>query len=722
MASTLKFTGNVTGQIKARGSYVTKSYPTSAILYTTSTELPEKLDENALIFTTDTAELFVGTKTGIQKLKLGSEADLNPAIYLTIANAKNTYQTKEGMQKVKDDIYEDIYTLQNNVYTKEAINDFIAKDYDKDGVLDNLQTYTMQRIDELLGEKAASSDIYSKRETNELLLNKVNYDDFTPVQSAVNAMSPVLTRLSSDITTKANKDDVYRQTEIDNKFVAVNTSILDIQNNVTALDEAAAKQADVIDTIREINNRIDGLNDTKTSLAYVNEQDLAIKTTVGSLSRDLSDFKTTVYNKSEIDSKVRELNSAVQDTNTAINNSVAEINETIATLSHDITDNSAAIGNNVRDITNNARDIASAVIDINTIKSTLQTKANSTDVYTKIEVQNLLEGKTDLTALYRTIEEYNEQTIKEMFEREDALDLTLFYTKTEVDNLLANKASSTNLETLVERVSTIDRDVTRILETKLPAITNDMSTMAGQIDNALSTVNDNTIAVRSANRNSLEAKVNAQNAVDTANNALNIANSTIEKGDKAIVDSAAALSTATDAAAAVEGAVRAANNIQDLIAGVQLEFANLKNNTVNTATFTAELAKKADIVALENKASKTELTTGLSLKADKSALEDLADVVAIKSTVESALATKADTTTVDSKVREINNSITSIINSVEDLNTKLETAINDTSYVDTALQEKANITDVYTKAEVDEIINDTVRQVMNTLTLKLLGQ
>ena len=722
MASTLKFTGNVTGQIRQRGSYVTKTYPTSAILYTTSTELPERLDENVLIFTTDTAELFVGTKTGIQKLKLGSEADLNPAIYLTIANAKNTYQTKEGMQKVKDDIYQDIYTLQNNVYTKEAINDFIAKDYDKDGVLDNLQTYTMQRIDELLGEKAASSDIYSKRETNELLTAKVSYDDFTPVQSTVNAMSPVVTRLSTDITTKANKDDVYRQTEIDNKFVAVNTSILDIQNSLNSLSETTAKQSDTADIIREVNNRIDALDDSKTSLAYVNEQDLAIKTTISGLSRDLSDFKTTVYSKSDIDTKVREINNSIQDTNTAVNSGIATINEEIATLSHNITDNAATISNNTREISVNAKNISDAKIDINTIKSDLQTKANSTDVYTKTEVQDLLSGKTDMAALYRTIEEYNEQTIKELFEREDALDLTLFYTKTEIDTLLASKASSTNFETLVERVTSIDRDVARILDVKLPSVTNDMNAMAGQIDSALAAVNDNSIAVRSANRNSLEAKVDAQTAITKAEEALTIANSTIEKSDKASVDSTAALEKATGAEAAVENAVRAANNIQDLIAGVQLEFANLKNNTVNNATFATELAKKADVAALENKASKTELTNGLSLKADQSALDNLADTVAMKDAVESALATKADVTTVDTKVREINNNITGIIDNVETLSNRLDAAINDTTYIDNVAQTKANVADVYTKAEVDEIINDTVRQVLNTLTLKLLGQ
>jgi cell division septum initiation protein DivIVA len=53
---------------------------------------------------------------------------------------------------------------------------------------------------------------------------------------------------------------------------------------------------------------------------------------------------------------------------------------------------------------------------------------------------------------------------------------------------------------------------------------------------------------------------------------------------------------------------------------------------------------------------------------------------------------------------------------------RLTAALADTSYVDNAIRNKANAADVYTKAEVDELLNDVVRQVLNTLTLKILGQ
>ena len=161
----LRITGiqNASARAKYTGAInVKQSYPTGVILYTTKAELPVSLSRNALIFTTDTAELFVGTGNGIQRIKLGTEEDLNPRIYQKISDTVRDYLSKADAAAQKQDLENQIGALADKVYTKNEIDEFFIKDIDLDGIVDKLNVYTLERLDALLAEKAANVDVYTQ--------------------------------------------------------------------------------------------------------------------------------------------------------------------------------------------------------------------------------------------------------------------------------------------------------------------------------------------------------------------------------------------------------------------------------------------------------------------------------------------------------------------------------------------------------------------------------
>lgn len=165
-----------------------KQFPVAMLLYSDTPNLPDSLSQNAMLYTTDTGKVFIGTGDSIK------------------------------MINVTEDVEKKLEELKESVYSKQEIDDFIDKDINLDGIIDRLNTYTVERANELLGEKAAEitqvheevdrlrSDVnanlaknyvrksdlegkyYTKEEVNEIVTNAV--------QSAV---EEVMNKLAEDI-------------------------------------------------------------------------------------------------------------------------------------------------------------------------------------------------------------------------------------------------------------------------------------------------------------------------------------------------------------------------------------------------------------------------------------------------------------------------------------------------------------------------------------------
>lgn len=311
---------------KGANAYQSKKYPTAYILYTTLAELPDSLSDNALIFTTDTAELFVGTGSGIQRIKLGTEADLNPRLFLKILEAKEIYERKIDAEKTKTDLQELIQELKDSVYSKAEIDDFITKDIDLDGIVDKLNLYTIEKVNNLLAEKAASVNVYTQTQTNDLI-------DAAKQEASDNldAYKTEAAETYATIVDAATKTELSeKETEIKNFVIEDYLSKADASSTYATIEKVNDLEADVNSKLEAANASIEAnaseISNIKSS--YVKVDDYAsdkegIETSINEVKSDLTTFKTEVYKKDDVYTKTEvdnKLTEKVDEINASINN------------------------------------------------------------------------------------------------------------------------------------------------------------------------------------------------------------------------------------------------------------------------------------------------------------------------------------------------------------------------------------------------------------------
>lgn len=716
-SSILRFKQNVvTGKKGNKNSYQTKRYPEGVILYTTSAELPDSLSANALIFTTDTAELYVGTGTGIQKLKLGSEEDLNPAVYLKIDSARATYQSKLQAEAKANEIKEQIATLKESVYSKEDIDKFVTEDIDLDGVVDKMNLYTVERINQLLEERAAAADVYTRTQADTIFDTKADEMFVEGLSDKHNVLENTVSELSSVVDTKAVAADVYTKTEVDNALTEIDNNVQVNKNNIADLQSSAAKASEVTAELETVKNDIVNLQSSKADQTNVEAKDLELKNDINEVSRNLEDFSVNVYDKTAVDNKFVEINSSITSVDSKIVETASNIRNEIAEVNNAVVGNQTVINDNVQAIASNKTAIEQISADVGSLQETVADKADAAKVYTKEEISELLAAKANLEEVFKKIDTYSAEKIQELFAQEDETDLGLFYTKTEVDNMLSAKADQESFAVTETRAKNNKSKIVNLTDVIIPGIIERLDAAVSNSNSALENANDAKTVADNANNTAIEAKASADAAKTMAAEAKNLVSNISSVANTANEKSAIALDTARTAEDTVNEAVRASDLLTTRVANVELNFAALKNNAVDAATLATELNKKADVSLLDFKASKVELEQGLSFKADKSDFDNLQETVAAK----------ADKVYVDQQITDTSNDIKGFVNSaLETVNTaisEIRASMADTSVVDTKLAEKADISKVYTKEEVDELINDAVTQVLNALTFKLLGK
>ena len=287
--TTLRFKQDETTVKGKNSTYQEVSYKMGTILYTDRPNLPSRLSTNALIFTTDTHELFVGTGSGVTRLKLGTEEDINPKIYLKLIDAAKTYETKVAASEMDDNLRALVEELRNSVYSKADIDEFLTKDVDLDGVLDRVNTYTLDKINELLEEKARTTDVYTREQADEIYATKAEKDAYETTAATV---SDHETRLTAVEETYENKTDH--------------------QADMTALDEKITNVNNKVDYLGEITytkEQVDGfITDTKeTAHAELETAQQELQTAINNNSTEILNVKNTTYTKTEIDEKVTTL-------------------------------------------------------------------------------------------------------------------------------------------------------------------------------------------------------------------------------------------------------------------------------------------------------------------------------------------------------------------------------------------------------------------------------
>ena len=160
-------------------------YPVANLLYTDNANKPASLSKNAMMYLTDTGEVFIGTGTGIRLID------------------------------VTKDVRKDLQNLADAVYTKDEIDNFIEQDIDLDGIIDRLNTYTSEKVDEFITEKG--QEIIAAKDEAIASTDKLRSD----VKSYLKKYYALKTDVQALQESVYTKEEVYTKAEVDELIATV---------------------------------------------------------------------------------------------------------------------------------------------------------------------------------------------------------------------------------------------------------------------------------------------------------------------------------------------------------------------------------------------------------------------------------------------------------------------------------------------------------------------
>nr|DAY94714.1 MAG TPA: hypothetical protein [Caudoviricetes sp.] len=322
-----------------------------------------------------------------------------------------------------------------------------------------VDSYSKSEIDLKLSLKANSSDVYSKAETNERLADKANKSDIPNIANLATKDELKLKANSSDVYSKveidAKFDDIeetdltnyYTKIEVDEKIADAGTVDLSSYYKKAEVDNKLSTKVDAVEGKTLSSNDYTDADKTKLQ-SLSNYDDTLIKQSL-STKADINN----VYSKVEVDAKIDDAIAGEVDLSAYYKK--AEVDSKLAEKA-DISDIPDTSSFATKTELAGKADI-SDIPDISALatKNELSTKANVADVYSKTEVDDLIADIQQGTGT--TIDTYTKSQIdtklanKTDVSRTSILELELnkkanssdVYTKSEVDDLIAGAGGST---------------------------------------------------------------------------------------------------------------------------------------------------------------------------------------------------------------------------------------------------------------------------------------
>ena len=671
-----KSVSDLSDTVKANKDDTDKVLATKADKATVESELSTKANQSDL------------DKTNAEVAKKASTTDVNSQL-ATKADAKDVTDALAlkddtvDVDKKISNVQSSISALSSTVTSNKSATDTVLDTKaDKTTVNQELATKANSTdVDDKLAAKADSADVTKQIKTITDLAN-------------TKADQTALDATNATVATKANSTDV------DSEIAGVTKSITDVSNTVKAnkddADKALATKAD------------------KTTV----EQELAVKANSSDVDKKL-DKKA---DKSSVDAKIN----AIDFSKIKFRKQYLTQNGTSSDKTWNATKNSD--GSYTIDIYQDdwtAYKVASLLQAITTkadqssldaTNKTVATKANSSDVYTKKQVDDAFSSrdatiatkadkatvdaeisKIDFTPYAKTVDVNKEiKTVTDLANTK--VDATYSYSKAELDKKLLALSTDTSGKVNASQVASMIAG---------KADKTDVDKKIATVNKSISDLSDTVSANKTATDASLATKANAS---DVADNVKTLQANIDTKADKATVDAEIAkidftpYAKSADVDSKLKGYTNTADltklltgkrDIADSYSRDELDKKFLQLSTDTSGKVSADQIAKL----LASKVDKTDLTSQLQ------AITDSIGTKANSANVTAELAKKDNTADVDAKIKTVTDLANTKANSVD---------------VTAALDKKDDTSDVDAKIKVvTDTVNSQVEDAKNTAQSKL---
>lgn len=232
-------------------------------------------------------------------------------------------------------------------------------------------------------------------------------------------------------------------------FSSLTQTVNGISTNLTSLSNTVSGKADgstvttLSNRVNNISNTVDGHTSTISSLQST-VSTKADSSTVSTLSQKVNDVSDTVDGHTQTISAMEEEIDTKADGST-----VTTLSNTVSTVSNTVSGHTNSISTLTQTTNSLGTRLSTAEGSISTQAGQIALKANSSDVYTKTQTDDLLVDKADSTSVYTKNEA---DAIVDGINGSIALkaNSSSVYTKTQTDGLLDDKADSDSVYTKTE--------------------------------------------------------------------------------------------------------------------------------------------------------------------------------------------------------------------------------------------------------------------------------
>ena len=663
-----KSVSDLSDTVKANKDDADKALATKADKATVESDLATKANQSDLDKTN--AEVAKKANSDDVKAQIDGVSKSISDVSDTVKANKDATDQALATKADKTDVAKDIDTVNKSISSMSAT--ITANQKATDTALDTKADKTT--VNQELATKANSTDVDDK------LAAKADSADVTKQIKTITDLAntkadqTALDATNATVATKANSTDV------DSEIAGVTKSITDVSNTVKAnkddADKALATKAD------------------KTTV----EQELAVKANSSDVDKKLDEKA----DKSSVDAKIN----AIDFSKIKFRKQYLTQNGTSSDKTWNATKNSD--GSYTIDIYQDdwtAYKVASLLQAITTkadqssldaTNKTVATKANSSDVYTKKQVDDAFSSrdatiatkadkatvdaeisKIDFTPYAKTADVNKEiKTVTDLANTK--VDATYSYSKAELDKKLLALSTDTSGKVGADQVASMIAG---------KADKTDVDQKIATVNKSVSDLSDTVSANKTATDASLATKANAS---DVADNVKTLQANIDTKADKATVDAEIAKIDFTPYAKSAD----VANELQNYTTTVDLNKLLAGKEDAGTSYSKAELDKK--LLALstdtDGKVNADQVSSMIANKVDKS------DLTSDLKSINDSIATKANTTDVNTALAKKDD--------ITDVDAKIKTV---TDLANT----KADASDTYNKKAVDDAFSQRDSKITN---------